>query len=157
MSTNCAKRFALLVAEFFYCGRSPIMPGTVGSLGSLVLWIPAVMFAWPYWLKLLLLTGIFFLGVVVSRYAIAHYQKVDPAQVVIDEVVGQGIPFLIIHPTPLEIILAFILFRCFDIIKPWPIRYLERQFPNHWGIMIDDVAAGIMALLVLFVLQAWWL
>jgi phosphatidylglycerophosphatase A len=145
------KRLALLLAEFFYCGRSPIMPGTVGSIGSLAIWIPAVLFAWPLWLKLVLLVAIFFIGVWASKYAILYYKKSDPPQVVIDEVVGQGIPFLIISPTWLEITLAFLLFRFFDIVKPWPIKSLERQFSDAFGIMIDDVVAGIFAMAVIFI------
>ena len=69
--------------------------------------------------------------------------------------VGIGFPFLIINPNIIEIILAFGLFRFFDIIKPWPISYIEKRFPDHWGIMLDDVLAGIFAMLVLCILQVW--
>ncbi len=150
------KRFAMVVAEFFYCGCFPFAPGTMGSLGSLVIWIPSVYCAWPVLLKLGLLTSIFVLGVWASGHAITHYRKSDPPQVVIDEVVGQGIPFLIVSPNPWEIVLAFVLFRLFDILKPWPIKALERRFPDRFGIMIDDVAAGIYALAVLFMLKNIW-
>lgn len=143
-------RFALLLAEFFYCGRFPFAPGTMGSLGSLVIWIPSVYFAWSLSLKLFLLVAIFLIGVWASKYGIKYYQRSDPPQVVIDEVVGQGIPFLLIGPSILEIILAFLLFRFFDIVKPWPIKALERRFQDKWGIMIDDVVAGIFALLIIF-------
>src|SRR5262245_37535938 len=95
-------KFALLIAEFFYCGRFPLAPGTLGSLASLFIWVPAVVFHWPLWLRLILLVAIFFLGVWASQFAIAYYQKIDPKQVVIDEVVGQGLPFLIIQPTIFE-------------------------------------------------------
>jgi phosphatidylglycerophosphatase A len=156
MPDKFTKPLALILAEFFYCGRAPFAPGTVGSLGSLVIWIPAVMFSWPLWLKLLLLIALFFIGVWASGYGIAHYQKTDPSQVVIDEVVGQGIPFLIIGPTLHEIILAFLLFRLFDILKPWPIKAIEHKFQDKWGIMLDDVAAGIFAMTVLFLGKAFW-
>jgi phosphatidylglycerophosphatase A len=142
-------RLARIVAEFFYCGRFPIMPGTVGSLGSLVIWVPSVYCAWPLAVKLALLVIIFFVGVWASGHAIAYYKKSDPPQVVIDEVVGQGIPFLIASPNVWEIVLAVVLFRFFDILKPWPIKTLERRFQDRFGIMIDDVAAGIYAVLVL--------
>ncbi len=147
------RSFLVLLAEFFYCGRFPIMPGTMGSLGSLVIWIPSVYFAWPFFIKLFLLVAIFFIGVWASGPAIDYYQKSDPKQVVIDEVVGQGIPFLIIHYCLFEIVLAFLLFRFFDILKPWPIKWIERRFPDRWGIMLDDVMAGIFALLVLAIVQ----
>lgn len=143
-------RIALLVAEFFYCGRSPFAPGTMGSLGSLVIWIPSVYFAWPLWVNAALLIGLFAIGVWASGYAIVHYKKSDPQQVVIDEVVGQGLPFLVVSPCLFEVALAFGLFRLFDIWKPWPIKSLERMFQDKWGIMIDDVVAGAFAAIVLF-------
>jgi phosphatidylglycerophosphatase A len=145
---------ALLVAEFFYCGRSPIMPGTVGSLGSLLLWIPSVYWHWPWFIKIFLLIFIFGIGIWASKIAINFYQKIDPKQVVIDEVVGQGIPFLIISPNIFEIILAFLLFRFFDILKPWPISWVEKRFKNAWGVMLDDVVAGIFALIILAVIKS---
>lgn len=147
-------RLARLLAEFFYCGRFPFAPGTVGSLGSLVIWIPSLYFAWPWWLKSILLVGIFFVGVWASEYGIRHYQRSDPKQVVIDEVVGQGIPFLILAPTIMDVVLAFALFRFFDILKPWPIKAVEERFDDKWGIMLDDVVAGIFALMVMFVAKA---
>ena len=149
-------RFALIVAEFFYCGRFPFMPGTMGSIGSLVIWVPSVYCAWPLAINLALLIFIFFVGVWASAHAINYYQKSDPPQVVIDEVVGQGLPFLIVEPSIWQVILAVILFRLFDIIKPWPIKSLERRFLDKWGIMIDDVAAGIYAISALALIKYLW-
>lgn len=153
MSGRLKNRLALLVAEFFYCGRFPFMPGTMGSLGSLVIWVPSVYWGWPWFIKLLLLVAIFFVGVWASGIAIGLYKNIDPKQVVIDEVVGQGIPFLVISPSWPEILGAFLLFRFFDILKPWPINWVERRFPDRWGIMLDDVLAGIFACLVLMAIK----
>lgn len=138
------------MAEFFYCGRFPIAPGTAGSLASLLIWIPSVYFAWPFFIKLALLFLLFFVGVWASGYGITHYKKSDPKQVVIDEVVGQGIPFLFIGCSFVEIFLAFVFFRFFDILKPWPIKAVEHRFQDKWGIMLDDVVAGSFALALLF-------
>lgn len=148
-ATHAKNRIALFVAEFFYCGRFSLAPGTMGSLGSLVIWIPSIYFAWPLWINIALLIGLFAVGVWASGYAIVHYKKSDPPQVVIDEVVGQGLPFLVIGPSVIEIVFAFALFRLFDIWKPWPIRKLEKMYQDKWGIMIDDVVAGIFAAMVL--------
>jgi phosphatidylglycerophosphatase A len=148
---NLKIRFARIVAEFFYCGRFPVAPGTVGSLGSLVIWIPSVYCAWPITVRLAMLGALFFLGVWASRYAIDYYQQPDPKQVVIDEVVGQGIPFLVISPNLWQVVFSFLLFRFFDIVKPWPIRTVEHSFRDQWGIMLDDVIAGIFAMMVLFI------
>lgn len=141
------------MAEFFYCGRSPVMPGTIGSLGSLVIWIPSVYYGFHWAIKCSLLLVIFFIGVWASGHAINYYQKTDPKQVVIDEVVGQGIPFLLIEPNLFSIFWAFFLFRFFDILKPWPIKWVERRFPDKYGIMLDDVVAGIFALIVIAIFQ----
>jgi phosphatidylglycerophosphatase A len=155
MTTSPKERFALIIAEFFGCGRFPYAPGTMGSLGSLIIWIPSVLFLWPLWLKISLLLLLFFIGTWASGFGIIHYQKIDPKQVVIDEVVGQGLPFLIIDGIWWQIALAFVLFRFFDIVKPWPIKIIERQYPDRWGIMLDDIAAGIMAMAVIFIIKAW--
>ena len=147
MSTSVKSKTALLIAEFFYCGRFPYAPGTAGTVGALVIWVPALFCPWPMWLTISLLFTLFIVGVWASEYGIQHYQKEDPKQVVIDEVVGVGIPFLVILPTIEQALAAFVLFRFFDILKPWPIKWVERAFPGAWGIMLDDVVAGIFALL----------
>lgn len=153
MIHNWSKGFFLLLAEFFYCGRFPFAPGTAGSLASLAIWVPLVYYGVSNTTIIAILVSLFFLGVWASSYGIAHYRCPDPKQVVIDEVVGQGLPFLVIGPGFLEIAAAFLLFRFFDILKPWPIKLIEREFPDHWGIMLDDVAAGIMAMMVIFIAQ----
>ncbi|HXW53919.1 MAG TPA: phosphatidylglycerophosphatase A [Myxococcota bacterium] len=145
---------ALRLADFFYVGRSPFAPGTMGSLVSLVIWAPALYCGWPLYIKLVLLVALFFIGVWAAGVGIVHYRQVDPKQVVIDEVVGQGIPFLLIAPTIFQMLLAFALFRLFDIVKPWPIKAIERRYQDKWGLMLDDVAAGILAAGVIFVCQS---
>lgn len=147
-------RLALLVATFFGCGKFFLAPGTIGSLASLLIWIPLSMFC-PIYINVLLIIILFFLGVWSSQYAIDYYQKVDPSQVVIDEVVGQGIACLCISDNYVSMAFAFLLFRFFDIIKPWPIKKIEKLFPNKWGIMLDDVAAGFMALILCYWGQKW--
>lgn len=144
---------ALLIAEFFYCGKFPYAPGTVGSLGALVIWYPALYYAWPWWLKLALLVVLFFIGIWASAYGIRHYHKSDPKQVVIDEVVGIGLPFLAINAHWFQVLGAFLLFRFFDILKPWPIKWVEKKFKGAWGIMLDDVVAGLFALVLIYLIK----
>lgn len=69
----------------------------------------------------------------------------DPSQIVIDEIVGMTVALLGISFKPALIIIAFLFFRFFDIWKPFPIKYIDRSFPGGWGIVLDDVAAGVMA------------
>jgi phosphatidylglycerophosphatase A len=79
----------------------------------------------------------------------------DPGHVVIDEVAGQWLTLAVCRPDWPHALLALGLFRLFDITKPWPIRKLE-ALPGGWGIMLDDLAAGLFGLIVLLVIQHWW-
>src|SRR5690606_8601695 len=106
------------------------------------------------WLNCLILVFLFAIGIWASEYGIKYYQKHDPKQVVIDEVVGVGLPFLVIDPSLLQASAAFLLFRFFDILKPWPIKLVERT-PGAWGVMLDDVVAGIFAMAVILLAQAF--
>ncbi len=97
---------------------------------------------------ILAITGIFFIGVPVSE-RVKSEKDPDPSKVVIDEVAGQLAACLILAPVGwMTMIAAFLLFRLFDILKPLGIRRLE-DIPNGWGIMLDDLAAGILAAIVI--------
>ena len=134
-------RFA---ATFFYLGKLPIAPGTWGSLGALFLWM-FLPITTPVHLSVIL--TLFVLGVYSSQ-KVAKYLKVhDPSEVVIDEAVGMGISlFMLPHNFGLYLI-AFILFRFFDILKPSFI-YQVQNLPGGWGIMLDDVLAGLFTLVI---------
>jgi len=109
-------------------------------------------------LQLLLLAGIFFsiaLGVPAATIAARESGRHDPGFVVIDEVAGQWIALLFSPADWRHGIIALILFRLFDITKPFPIRRLER-LPAGWGIVFDDVAAGLYALGVASLLRLWF-
>ena len=130
-------------------------PGTAGSLVGLALVVAlrqtsldrAALAAW----MAALAAVIFVLGVWSAGKAEKAFGRVDPGQVVIDEVMGQIITFI---ATPrisrVGLIAGFILFRIFDIIKPFPARRCER-FPGGWGIMLDDGAAGLYSLVALVI------
>lgn len=142
---------ALFIAEFFYCGKFPYAPGTIGSLGALFIYVPILYSSFPRWILLPIIIILFFLGLWASHYGIVHYKKNDPKQVVIDEVVGIALPFLVINAHWYEVLLAFGLFRFFDIVKPWPINMLEKRFKNAFGLMFDDVIAGFFAMILILI------
>jgi phosphatidylglycerophosphatase A len=97
--------------------------------------------------------GIFILGVWAASGAEKFFGQPDPHYVVIDEVVGQMLTFLARpHSSWKWLLIGFILFRIFDVAKPFPVRQAER-LPAGWGIMMDDVAAGIYSLAVLLLLS----
>ena len=128
-------------------GRAPVASGTVGSVPGLLivwgLWIaggtPAVAFG---------LAGVIVVGWWAADGAAHHLRLRDPGLVVIDEVAGQMATLLLIAPTPGALAAGFVLFRIFDVWKPFPARQLE-VLPGGWGIMADDLAAAIYANLVL--------
>ncbi len=131
---------ARIITTWFGCGYFPKGPGTVGSLCAVIMvWygVPAL------WGALLLLIPAIWASSVVAK-ELGH----DPQIVVVDEVVGQWITLTAAPLEPIPVVAAFLLFRLFDITKPWPIRQFER-LESGWGIMMDDVVAGLMAAMVL--------
>jgi phosphatidylglycerophosphatase A len=129
------------IATGFYSGYSPVAPGTAGSVvGILFFLIPG--FGTPIPLATAVIIG-FFIGTYTSNRMEKRFGE-DPSIVVIDEIVGMWISLLFLPNNLFVIFTAFILFRIFDIVKPQPARYMEK-FPHGWGIMLDDVVAGIYA------------
>ena len=137
------KTLAKVLATFFGLGLAPVLPGTVASAATTLLFVFLLRgLSGP--LYVLLVVVLFFVGVAVSKIAADELGRPDPGRVVIDEVCGQLIALAFLPPGWVPAGLAFALFRFFDIIKPWPIRRLER-LPGGWGIMADDVGAGLAA------------
>jgi phosphatidylglycerophosphatase A len=143
--------WAWTIATFFGSGLLKPGPGTWGSAAALLIWITTARILHPAHLPLLpLLTLIaaiiaIIVGIPAATIVARESGGKDPSHVVIDEVAGQLVPLIICPPDWPHAILAFLLFRLFDIFKPWPIRRLE-QLPAGTGIVLDDVAAGIFAL-----------
>lgn len=150
-------RWAWIVATFFGAGLGKPGPGTWGSVAAVLVWAAyaLLLHPGPTGLLVALLAGIalsILLGVPAATIAARESGRHDPGFVVIDEVAGQWIALL---GSPLgwrSGLLALVLFRLFDIYKPFPIRRLER-LPAGWGIVFDDVAAGLYALGVTWLLQ----
>ncbi|MGE5340503.1 MAG: phosphatidylglycerophosphatase A [Candidatus Omnitrophota bacterium] len=143
------KKAWLLVATCLNIGRIPLAPGTWGSLATMLL----VYFIGPYYqaplyVQLLIIGMVFLLGIPAANQAERHFGKKDPGQCVIDEVAGQMVTLLAVPHNNMYYVAGFFLFRFFDILKPFPIRKLEK-IPGGLGIMIDDIAAGVYASLVL--------
>ncbi|HUL45263.1 MAG TPA: phosphatidylglycerophosphatase A [Bacteroidota bacterium] len=137
-----------LIATGLFSGYIPFAPGTAGSLlGLAVYLIPN--FEQPMLSSIAILVFLF-AGTGVSGIMERAYGK-DPSIVVIDEVVGMWIALFLLPKSAAACIIAFVLFRIFDIIKPPPARTME-SLPGGWGIMLDDVAAAIYANLLTRVL-----
>ena len=138
------KIFHYIVATGGGVGFFPLAPGTAGSIISLLL-VYVFSPISPYILLLFILL-FFFLGVY-SSSQVEKDRGHDPSIVVIDEIVGMGIGLLFLPRNLLLFVLAFILFRVFDIFKPPPIN-VSQKLPLGWGVMMDDVIAGIYTLII---------
>jgi phosphatidylglycerophosphatase A len=152
-------RWAWVLATWFGTGRMKPGPGTYGSVTAVLLWYAAAHLFLPGWLVLTLATAvaallITLIGIPASTIVTRESGRQDPGFVVIDEVAGQWIALIAVRPDWQHAAIALLLFRLFDIWKPWPIRKLE-ALPEGTGIMLDDVAAGALALAVGLVLSRW--
>ena len=144
-------KFANWFSTIFKIGYMPIAPGTWGSLVALLIWY--VIIGYISTITLIgLIVIIFVFGVYVSGITESNFNKKDPSVIVIDEWVGQWIALLFLQKSLLWGLVAFTLFRLFDIWKPYPIRNLDRM-SGGWGIMLDDVLAGTYTLVVISVLR----
>ena len=132
------------LATCFKIGHLPFAPGTWGSLAAVIGWFLWLQYLDPLVFIVLIIT-IFIIGVFATNIIIDHTGEKDPSRIVIDEVAGQWLGLLVLPDGALYIAAAFISFRLLDIIKPWPIRQLEK-FPKGWGVMLDDMLAGILTL-----------
>jgi phosphatidylglycerophosphatase A len=142
---------AALIATWFGAGLLPWAPGTWGSLAALPF---AWVIAWLFGAAGLLAAAaaLFFIGWwAAARLGRATGIK-DGRSIVVDEVVGQWLSLVAAPLAPGAYALAFVLFRLFDITKPWPARWADRALPGGFGVMADDVIAGLYAALALRVL-----
>ena len=145
-------RLVRFIATGFYSGYAPVMPGTAGSLLALILFLLIPGFR-GIWLILAVLL-FFFIGVWVSGL-IEKSEGKDPSIVVIDEITGMWLVFIAL-PADLHWGWAaggFMLFRIFDVLKPFPVNRSQR-LPGGWGIMIDDVLAAAYTQICLRILMA---
>ena len=143
--------WATLVATFFSIGRLRPGPGSWGSAATVLLWA-ALSYTLPHSLQVPVAVGLALFVILIGIPAATQVARAsgvkDPQFVVIDEVAGQLIALLAVPLAWKTFLAAFILFRAFDIVKPPPVRQLER-LPEGTGIVLDDVAAGIYGLAVM--------
>ncbi len=139
-----------LISSVFFVGYSPYAPGTIGTLAGLGLY-------WALYrhcslgFYFLILALLFITGILIGKKAEEVFGKKDCRKFVLDEVFGILIALMFIPFSIFYMISAFILFRIFDILKPFPAKSLEK-LPYGWGVMLDDAAAGIYANLALWII-----
>mgnify|MGYP000160252100 FL=1 len=137
-----------IISTLFYIGFFTKMPGTLGSLvglffGTLIL----IYFKYEIFVMFVLMIT------VIGLYSVHQYQKIagksDKSEIIIDEFIGQLIPLMILDINLLNLLLSFTLFRFFDILKFYPANVIDRKYSNYFGVIFDDIIAGIQASLVI--------
>jgi phosphatidylglycerophosphatase A len=142
------KIFAKLISTFFFAGYFPLAPGTLGSLITLgIIWFLIPSF---FYILLPVSLGLFFISVWSATKGEEIFGK-DGRQIVIDEVTGMAISLVFVPKGTRWYVIAFLLFRLFDIVKPPPAREAEK-LKGGWGVTLDDVVAGVYANVTLHVI-----
>lgn len=136
------EKLITLLATGFGSGLSPYAPGTAGTFVGVLICLIFIPFPWP--LRLLTVIALLAFSVYVAQQAENIYKKKDDQRIVIDEIIGFQITMLPVSINVLSLCAGFVLFRIFDILKPFPVKNMQ-GFPGGWGIVADDVAAGIYA------------
>lgn len=137
----------IIIATGCYSGYLPKAPGTWGSLVGLLIFFLLHTLSLPIYLAVV--AGIFVIGTFAAGEAEKIMDRQDPGLVVIDEIVGILITMTAAPATFLPMALGFIIFRIFDIAKPFPIDFVDKRFHGGLGIMLDDIFAGIYSLIIL--------
>ena len=165
------KTFNSLFVTMFGIGRIKMIPGTVGSLATII-----ILFVLFHTLNIssnLILLGLIIIFIY-SFFAVASHtensENKDPKEIVIDEFIGQSIPIYLyeishgIEKSPNEAIIfyaiCFVLFRFFDIKKPFPVSFFDKNFKNSFGVIMDDVCAGlyvVLSLICFMVLSSYFI
>ena len=144
--------FSDLFCTIFKIGNLKYMPGTIGSIIGIVAGIflkntiPII-----YYVLIILL--IFFLAIITINIYQTKVGKEDRSEIIIDEFIGQQIPIFFIELNILNIVMCFMLFRFFDILKIFPTSYIDRNFKTSYGIIADDVVAGFQALGAIYLIK----
>ena len=134
-------RWVIFIATGCFSGKSPIAPGTIGSL----LGLPLCIFLAKYnlWISIAVITGFILFAICIAGEAARLMNSKDPGCIVIDEIAGIMVTFLNLDLNLLNITSGFFLFRFFDIVKPFPVRYVEKRIKGGAGIVLDDLLAGV--------------
>jgi len=161
--------FGILILTMFGIGRSKYAPGTLASLITCLIYFPIFIYK-PNFLILIIIFAIFSIySIVLIDQLENKFKKKDPREIVIDEFIGQSIPILSVYVAInitgaidkdwydyldflfVSFISFFMLFRFFDIIKPFPINLIDKKMKNGFGVVLDDVLAGIFSAIIYWI------
>ena len=137
------RRFVILAATWGGTGFSPFASGTVGTLGAIPLFLVLTRLSLPLYLLSTVAFTLF--ACWISGFGEELFGEHDSGKIVIDEVAGYLVTMIAVPPSWQAILIGFLMFRLFDITKPQPARWFDRSLLNGYGVVLDDVAAGIYA------------
>jgi phosphatidylglycerophosphatase A len=159
------KKINLLISTFFGYGYLTKIPGTVTSLVTTVFIYIAYEYLGYTDLKfsIIFFTLLLFYSFYAVKDSESEFKNKDPRQIVIDEVLGQAMPLILLlylnqtNQLNMQIeiyyILSFVFFRFFDILKPFPVSYFDKNFKNYFGIIMDDIMAGLYSMLLIYIIS----
>ncbi len=142
------------IASGFGSGLSPIAPGTMGTLAAMPFWLLFALLL-PTWGYIAVIIIAAFAGIIICQRASDELGVHDHGGIVWDEFVGLWITMICVPISWPNAILGFLLFRLFDVLKPWPIKVIDEKITGGFGIMFDDILAGIFSLITMQVLLIW--
>ncbi len=159
------KKINVIISTFFGYGYLTKIPGTVASaITTIFIYIAYEILEYTdLKFSIFFFIILFFYSFYAVKDSESEFENKDPRQIVIDEVLGQSMPLILIlylnQNNQLNIqveiyyILSFFLFRFFDILKPFPVNYFDKNFKNYFGIIMDDIMAGLYTMLVIYIIS----
>ena len=156
------KKIGKLIVTMFGVGLIKYFPGTFGSLVTASLYYFFYVIKINYFLLLSINFFLFFYSIWMINNLVGEFEEVDAKEIVIDEFLGQSIPILFFYIIFYEgsvsntfffiiVFLSFVGFRFFDILKPYPISYVDKNMKNGFGVILDDLIAGFFTLIILYI------
>ena len=161
--------FGILILTMFGIGRSKYAPGTLASLITCLIYFPIFIYK-PNFFILIIIFAIFSIySIILIDQLQNKFKKKDPREIVVDEFIGQSIPILsfyvVVNITgainkdwynyldflSISFLSFFLLFRFFDIIKPFPINLIDKKLKNGFGVVLDDILAGIFSIIIYYI------
>ena len=159
------KKINVLISTFFGYGYLTSIPGTVASFVTTIFIYIAfeILNYTDLKFSLILFLILFFYSFYAVKDAESEFEKKDPGQIVIDEVLGQAMPLILLLylnqtnqislPVEIYYIISFFIFRFFDILKPFPVSYFDKNFKNYFGIIMDDIMAGLYSMILIYLIS----
>ena len=151
MKINDLKNPYVMLSSGFGFGLFPIAPGTMGSAFGMCVYILIAHLYLPTLIIYLLLTILLFVGWIAVSKTLKKFGDEDHSEIVIDEIIGMMLVATVLPADPYWAIVAFLLFRFFDIVKPYPINKVDMTYKNAFGIIFDDIIAAVYSIAVLLI------